>query len=203
MTRQEFETRVWPFYLRLEKEFIETLNYVDFSEDNFLTYSIEYEKQLLSICSEIDILCKMLCNEIDATKNPSKINQYAEILCGYENLTTIKISFEINKQEYIPFDGWTISDSPTWWKAYNRVKHDRLKDDNYKKGNLENVFKALTGLYLLNRVYFRIIKNSGLEISPNPQSQLFSVVGWNICVPLGNGFYNVLRPNGSMGIKHV
>lgn len=49
MTIQEYNTKVWPFYLRLEKEFLNTLNYVEFTEDNFDTYSIEFEKLLLSI----------------------------------------------------------------------------------------------------------------------------------------------------------
>lgn len=44
MIVQEYETRIWPFYLRLEKEFINTLTYVEFSSDNFSKYSIEYEK---------------------------------------------------------------------------------------------------------------------------------------------------------------
>ncbi|RZS94080.1 hypothetical protein [Cuneatibacter caecimuris] len=202
MTRQEFEIRVWPYYLRLEREFIETLNYVEFSEDNFLTYSIEYEKQLLSICSEIDMLCKELCKEIDADKELRHIYQYAEILCDYQNISEIKIIFEINQKKYIPFDGWTVSDSPKWWKAYNKVKHDRLKNNNFKSGNLENVFMALAGLYLLNRIYFRQIKNCGLEIGPNPPSQIFSVDEWNICIHVGNGFYYVLIPDGSMSFTH-
>ena len=202
MTVQEFDTRIWPFYIRLEKDFINTLTYVEFSQDNFLTYSVEFEKQLLAIGSEIDVLCKLLCEKIDSTKHPSNMDGYSSLLCGYRNITVTKISFIINQQDYIPFDGWTVGNNPSWWKAYNKVKHERLKSDNYKKGNLENVFMALSGLYLLNRLYYKRIKNSALEIGPNPQSQIFSVTGWDVCVPLGNGFYNVLHKNGGMGIIH-
>ena len=202
MTVQEFETKVWTFYLRLEKEFMDTLTYVEFSQDNFLTYSIEYEKQLLSIGSEVDVLCKLLCKEIDSSQRPVNMDQYANILCGYGNLITTKITFRLNWQDYIPFNGWSIGNNPSWWKAYNKVKHERLKNENYKQGNLENVFMALAGLYVLNRFYFRKIKQSNLELSPNPQSQLFTVVGWDVCVPKGNGFYDVLRADGSMGFVH-
>lgn len=202
MTVQEFETRIWPFYLRLEREFINTLTYVEFSPDNFSTYSIEYEKQLLSIGSEIDILCKLLCAEIDSTQHPSKMDGYTSILSGYMNITSTKIRFCMNQQDYIPFDGWTIGNNPTWWKAYNKVKHERLLNENYKKGNLENVFHALAGLYLLNRLYYKKIKQTSLELSPNPHSEIFSVVGWNVCIPVGNGFYNVLHSNGGMGLLH-
>ena len=44
MNIQEYNTKVWAFYLRLEKDFIEALNYVEFAEDNFSTYSIEFER---------------------------------------------------------------------------------------------------------------------------------------------------------------
>ena len=203
MTVQEFETRIWPFYLRLEKEFINTLTYVEFSTDNFSTYSIEYEKQLLSIGSEIDILCKLLCEEIDPTQHPSNMDRYTLILSGYMNITSTKIRFCMNQQDYIPFNGWTNGNNPTWWKAYNKVKHERLFNDNYKKGNLENVFNALAGLYLLNRLYYKKIIQTSLEISPNPQSEIFAVDGWNVCIPVGNGFYSVLHANGGMSLEHV
>lgn len=35
MTLQEYNVNIWPFYLRLENDFLNTLNYVEFSEDNF------------------------------------------------------------------------------------------------------------------------------------------------------------------------
>lgn len=165
-----------------------------------MTYSIEYEKQLLSICSEVDILCKALCKEIASDKTVEKINQYAEVLCKYQNMSETKILFENAQKTYIPFEGWTPSESPSWWKAYNKVKHNRLNNDNFKEGNLKNVFNALCGLYLLNRLYFRQIKDSTLEICPNPQSQIFSVDGWDVCVEIGNGFYYVLNADGRMSL---
>lgn len=202
MTVQEYETKVWPFYLRLEKEFMNTLTYVEFSEDNFSTYSIEYEKQLLSVGSEVDMMCKLLCKEIDAFSNASNMDQYAKLLCTYNDLTTTQILFQVNRNSYIPFDGWTEGNNPSWWKAYNRVKHERLKDENYKQGNLKNVFVSLAGLYVLNRFYFKVIKQSSLELSPNPQSQLFTIVGWNVCIPIGGGYHRVIGEDGSMAVEY-
>ncbi len=202
MTVQEFERQVWSFYLRLETEFLNTLMYVEFSQDNYLTYSIEYEKLLLSVGSEIDTVCKLLCKEVDPSQSPAKIYEYANILSDYNDLTTQKVRFQIDMQEYIPFDNWTSEQSPEWWKAYNKVKHERLVNENYKKGNLENVFMALMGLYLLNRYCYKLVNDCSLELEPYPKSQLFSVVGWNVCIPIGNDFYNVLSTNGNIGIQH-
>ena len=47
MTKEEYIRKIWRYYLRLEEEFYSTLNYVEFSQDNFQTYSKEYDKLLL------------------------------------------------------------------------------------------------------------------------------------------------------------
>ena len=41
MTKEEYIRKIWRYYLRLEEEFYSTLNYVEFSQDNFQTYSKE------------------------------------------------------------------------------------------------------------------------------------------------------------------
>ena len=100
MTIEEYNSKVWAFYLRLEKDFIESLNYVEFAEDNYSTYSIEFERMLLAICSEIDVLCKLLCKEIDPTASPTKILDYANILCGYNNFISSAVHFERIKKSF-------------------------------------------------------------------------------------------------------
>lgn len=186
----------------MEQDFLTTLNYVEFSQDNFATYSIEYEKQLLSICSEVDVLCKLFCKEVDPAKTPLKINEYADILTGVTGFTSSKVVFVRNNQSYRPFDGWTVADSPSWWKAYNKAKHGRTDSDNYKKGNLENVFMALAGLYCLNRYYYKRISGARLVNEPNPKSQIFSMEGWRVCIPIGNGLVQVLEENGSVSVRY-
>lgn len=202
MTIQEYNTKVWAFYLCLEKDFIETLNYVEFAEDNFSTYSIEFERLLLAICSEVDVLCKLLCKEITPMKSPEKILEYADILCRYNDFSICKVCFERTKEIFTPFIDLTITESPSWWKAYNKVKHQRTDNNNHKKGNLKNVFKALSALYALNRYYCREIATSSVFNEPTPKSQLFSMVGWQSTITIGNGFAYVLNPNGSMDLLH-
>ena len=202
MTLQEYNTKVWPFYLRLENAFIDSLNYVEFATDNYFTYSIEFERLLLSICSEVDVLCKLLCKEIDPSQCPSGFFKGIPILCGFGDFVSSKVRFERVAFEVSPFIGMTPQDSPRWWKAYNDVKHNRTDNENYKKGNLENVFMALSALYLLNRYYCKTISKQALNNEPNPRSRLFNMVGWQINIPIGNGFYNVLGSDGSLGLQH-
>lgn len=110
--------------------------------------------------------------------------------------------YEEKGNTYNPFDSWTKSNSPSWWKAYNAVKHRRMEDDNYKLGNLENVFMALAGLYVLNRYYCKKISSNKIMNEPSIKSQIFSMSGWRTCIPIGNGFLQVLEPNGSVSVIH-
>ena len=98
MTKDEFNLKYWMFYMQLENDFSKTFNYVEFTDDNLSTYSKEYAKQLISIGSELDIVFKALCNEVDPTKARSCITDYANILCGYDNLTDQQYSSVITKK---------------------------------------------------------------------------------------------------------
>lgn len=60
----------WQYFLAIEQSLRETARFVDFSKDNLDTYSIEFARILLTAGSEIDVICKMLCKQIDTTKNP-------------------------------------------------------------------------------------------------------------------------------------
>lgn len=50
----------------------------------------------------------------------------------------------------MPFQAWNLSSStnPSWYKAYNGMKHDR--NANIKQANYRNVLDALAGLFILN-----------------------------------------------------
>lgn len=202
MAIQEYNARVWSFYLRLEKDFIECLDYVQFEKENFKTYSIEFERLLLAICSEVDVLCKLLCKVYDSSSSPSKILEYAEILCEHYEFSSCEVCFERTGDVFKPFDGLTKDDTPLWWKAYNKIKHQRTDGDNYKKGNLENVYKSLAALYALNRCYCKNIAASSIFNEPSPKSQIFNMVGWQSTISIGNGFAYVLKPDGRMSLVH-
>ncbi len=59
------------YYILLEKEFAETLEYITLDADNYNVYSARYIKLLLQIGSEIDINAKLLCSQYNAQK-PSR-----------------------------------------------------------------------------------------------------------------------------------
>lgn len=58
-----FIRNYWNYYRELEDELLQTKRYVEFTEKNFKTFSIEYLKLYQAVCSEIDVLGKALASE--------------------------------------------------------------------------------------------------------------------------------------------
>lgn len=66
----------WKQYISIEKEFNNSLEYVTLDKDNFQIFSDRYVKLLLEIGSEIDIVCKEYCKEVDNTFLGNNIDNY-------------------------------------------------------------------------------------------------------------------------------
>ncbi len=59
-----FIKNFWSYYLELERQFIETRRYVEFSAENNKAYSVEYLKLYQAICSEIDAVGKEIAADV-------------------------------------------------------------------------------------------------------------------------------------------
>lgn len=114
--------------------------------------------------------------------------------------TDATVQFSYNKESYKPFDGWTPNSKPSWWGDYNKVKHNRAENDNIKLANLKNVFNALAALFILNRYLCKIVCSNKIMKEPEIKSNLFTMVGWDICILEGNGFVRRLSTNGNMSV---
>ena len=60
----------WNYFLAIEKDLEKLSRYIEFSNDNLDTYSIELTHILLSSSSEVDVIMKQLC----LLMNPTAIN---------------------------------------------------------------------------------------------------------------------------------
>ena len=169
MNRDEFCKYHWEYYLVLEKDFLETERYISFDlGDNYLyddrettnignsmTFSNEYIKQYQTICSEIDVVMKSICNELG--------NSSADNIKGQ------------------PFMNWKDEPnykSPDWWKPYNKVKHERI--DYYKMANLKNVLNSLAGLFILENYFIKYIgdRDNDMDV-PNDISKMFKMINFD------------------------
>lgn len=200
MNIQEFEANCWQYYHVLENDFMEIERYAAFVEENKNTYSVEFIKQFQTICSEIDVVCKLYSIFCDPESNPQNIKHYANIILSHnQDITGSEVQLKINPSFIIsPWNEWSCDHSdfsvssnprnitPSWWKDYNKVKHERLNvDENgsqyYKRATLGNVINALSALYVLEmNLYKELIRsyeNHRITI-PSKESSIFIYLGW-------------------------
>lgn len=151
----------WRFYLLLENKFIETLRYVEFADDNYNTYSLEFVSLLREIGSEIDIIMKEIC----MPKKADNINGYAKIILE-ENEQIMQQEVQGKGVSIKPFESWRVDNEIKplkWWQAYNKIKHGRVA--NFTTANLKNVFYALGALFILNNYLLKKTTQAPFGIS--------------------------------------
>lgn len=206
MNSVEFYNSCWTHYLALENALRKVERYVSFETDNFECYSIEFIEQYLAICSEIDVVCKIYCEEIYPNFKCKDVLDYAYVIL--ENRTDFKnAKVECNNIQLEPWKEWSTNPQqhrnfqnslnvpPNWWSKYNKVKHERTSlDENgipyYKYANLEYVLNSLAGLFVLcMNCYKELCEKEGDTIKvPVEPSKLFQYKGWEEgTYMLGNG----------------
>ena len=73
----------WEYFLAIESDLENCCRYVEFSSDNYGTYSIEFARIIMAASAEFDTLAKNLCQAILERKlkpNEDNINKYNQIM---------------------------------------------------------------------------------------------------------------------------
>ena len=159
----------WNYFLALESDFEKLSRYVEISEDNYSTYSLEMAHLLLATASEVDVVLKGICKQLEPDRRPRSIGKYKEIILGNSKTQQIlsrKVLMSRYNLEITPWETWREDVSPNWWKAYNKIKHQR--DSFYYQANLQFTVAALTGLFLAVLHLYDQEARHGL-LSPNPR----------------------------------
>lgn len=157
----------WQHFLSLEKEFISTLDYVELHDDNSSSFSINYTKLLLSICSEIDVVAKLICKSINSESTAWKITHYRnEITAKYPDFGKVVAEIPRYGKSITPWETWLYDETPNWWVAHNSVKHQR--DEHYQLANQNNVIYALSALFcIVLYLYHENLYDASLEPLPS------------------------------------
>src|SRR5574337_351590 len=114
----------WQYFISLESSLNETTRYVELSEANYLVFSIEYARILLSTAAEVDVVCKLLCDRIAPATKAGNMDEYQNaILTCYPNFPSIKIQVPHLEIDITPWDAWHNGNNTDWWRNYNKVKH--------------------------------------------------------------------------------
>ncbi len=155
----------WNYYLAIESDFEKISRYVEFSEANNSTFSIELARIIMSSTQEIDGIMKKLCALLDSSKNPDNINQYKKIILEKSpEFINEKVEIPRFGMKSEPWINWSGEKNPDWWCANNQIKHNRT--ENFEKANLKNAFNSVGALLITTLYYYK----SKFEVSGESMS---------------------------------
>ncbi|MCU0426717.1 MAG: hypothetical protein MUF71_13935 [Candidatus Kapabacteria bacterium] len=144
-------TNHWNYFLALEADFGVLSRYVEISQQNYPTYSIEIAKLLMAATQECDVLLKQLSGLTSGNEQDYR----TALLLSMPNITKIGIKHIASGIEVRPYSSWSSSPAttPTWWTANNKVKHER--HNKFGQANIENLLGAFFGLYVANLIFHK------------------------------------------------
>ena len=169
----------WPVYRNLEKEVLALADEIHFCDNQLDVYSIKIAELLLRISAEIESLFKDLYRA-EERKEPEETGVAVKFLTERWKLDKkiVMISApnmyftEEQNRIFSPL-GYVKGDDNDYYKAYNAVKHNRVKD--ISKANIRVLIRALAALYLLN-IYYRNDKFApNMNFDPSLGSNVFNV----------------------------
>jgi hypothetical protein len=137
----------WSFFEAIDADLHEYSRYIEFDARNFAAYSVNFARLYLSICSEIDVVLKMLCKHLGQPAQGSDINHYRDVITQkYQNFGTSRVLVRPMNRLFVPWSEWKTpkKDNPAWWRSYNDVKHER--NVYFTEANLKNVLLSASGL---------------------------------------------------------
>ncbi len=144
----------WNYLIALEQDLEKLARFIEFSEPNFSTYSIELAHLLLAASSEVDVVLKAICNLKKPGTDHHNINEYRKtIKAELVDLINEKCFIHRYGLELEPWSNWNGESNPAWWRSYNNVKHQR--DEHFNEANLKNTLNAMAGLSLVILYYYR------------------------------------------------
>jgi hypothetical protein len=160
----------WEYYCALDDDLANCARYVEFCYDNMETYSVELARILLTAGAEVDVIFKVLCCKLDEKFDGKKISQYRKpIINEFPDFGQFEVSIpRYGIGPWQPWCGWPKEDTPSWWRAYQDVKHNR--DKYFWKANLDNTICSVMGLYSLLLHYYKKQMDS-FELSMGLPSQ--------------------------------
>ncbi|HEV8487832.1 MAG TPA: hypothetical protein VGV87_30100 [Blastocatellia bacterium] len=138
----------WNYFIALERDLEIVSRYVEFSEQNFGVYSIEFAHLLFAAASEVDVIAKLLCQRLQPAAARHNIDDYrAVLLAEFPDLTNTQVFVPRYGLTLTPWENWTTPNNPLWWRSYNKVKHER--DAHFHEATLKNALNALGALLIL------------------------------------------------------
>jgi len=150
----------WNYFLALEDDMSHMARFIEFTKNNFGTYSIELAHLLLTASSEIDVVAKQICTLLNASEQASNINEYHKIITKkFPQFYAETVFVPHHSLTLTPWSNWENKKSnPDWWKSYNMVKHER--SSYFKDANLRNALNSMAALLVIVFYYYKLKFNA-------------------------------------------
>lgn len=156
----------WNYFLAIEEDVGRLSRYLEPTEANFEAYSLELVRILFAAASEVDVVAKQLCNQIDTASTANNMDQYRAKLMGHRpEIAQSQVLIQKFGLSLSPWECWEDSQNPVWWRAYNKVKHERHA--HFPEANLKNALNSVAGLFSLLLFHYRQEAHDG-ALSPDP-----------------------------------
>jgi hypothetical protein len=162
----------WNYFIALERDLERVSRYIEFTPANYDVYSIELAHLLFAAASEVDVVAKVLCQQLAPSAPRGNIDQYrAALLSRIPELPTFEISVPRYGLKLTPWINWSGSSptNPDWWGSYNKVKHQR--DTHFQQATLKNALNAMGALLILTFFHYNLSlglteKDTSLQLQP-------------------------------------
>ena len=140
----------WRYFLSLEKEFCDSLRYVEYVESQQAVFSFEFARLLILVCSELDVVFKVACDSIDGSNGADSIGEYYGCVSSKYEISSEIVKLNRFSEIVRPFADWTKDAPPYWWTAQNKVKHKR--HEQFHQATLHNTMCSISGLFIANLI---------------------------------------------------
>jgi len=148
----EGKARQYRYFLLLENELARILRVIEPEASNLKVFGLELARLLVSSCAQFEVVAKLFCAERAAGVGTDGIDQICAALSTASPRFRDAQAFVLWRTERLsPFRDWQPGQTPAWWQAYNKVKHDPALQ--MPRATLENVLNAVAGLGLLTQEY--------------------------------------------------
>jgi hypothetical protein len=146
----------WNYFLALENDFEKISRYIELTEANNKTFSIELSKIIMTATQEVDVIMKKICLIISPESQPKNINHYKQIVMRIlPDFSSEIVQLPRFGMSSKPWNNWNNRDiHPSWWSANNKLKHYRT--DHFDTANLKNAFNSLGGLLIAILYYYKL-----------------------------------------------
>lgn len=207
MVNKAFNYIFWQVFKNLEHEFLDLANVIHINDSQQEVYSMKIADIIIQTVVEIEALAKELYLLNGGTVIPDEEMYFDTVCMKYLNdqwKLEDKVVLVVSPNIYFDNDENKIlkplkkaskrgTSSADWNKAYQAVKHNRIKE--LKKGNIKHLLHGLAALYVLN-LYYRNLQIKDLKDSEKSRidssfgSDLFAVKIHTIDGLSANGAYN-------------